>query len=72
MNFLLTKVIDIIFVMKISKRIEEINCLFCYCPLYKEKNCPGTYTMMNDNIKDCTDCTWVHKKENYKRVTVLL
>ena len=53
--------------MKISKRIEEINCLFCYCPLYKEKNCPGTYTMMNDNIKDCTDCTWVHKKENYKR-----
>ena len=31
-----------------------------------------SYTTNLDNIKDCTDCTWVHKKENYKRVTVLL
>ena len=21
--------------------IEEMNCLFCYCPLYERRHCPG-------------------------------
>ena len=27
--------------------IDHINCLFCYCPLYTQENCPGTYRYLN-------------------------
>lgn len=27
--------------------MEHINCLFCYCPLYTQANCPGTYRYLN-------------------------
>ena len=32
-------------------QLDEINCLFCYCPLYI--------------LKDCSGCTLPHQKENY-------
>ena len=22
--------------------LEHINCLFCYCPMYRLEHCPGT------------------------------
>ncbi|MGI6348812.1 MAG: metal-binding protein [Eubacteriaceae bacterium] len=46
---------------------EQFNCLFCYCPLYLYADCPGKYQMIG-NIKDCSDCTWVHEKDNYKKI----
>ncbi len=45
-------------------KLSEINCLFCYCPLYHLEECGGNYTFIN-RIKDCTNCTLPHKRENY-------
>ena len=52
--------------------IEEINCLFCYCPLYHLGGCPGSPSFMEKDgrmIKVCTDCTFPHRAENYDKVT---
>ncbi|MBQ1681862.1 MAG: metal-binding protein [Agathobacter sp.] len=50
------------------KGIDHLNCLFCYCPLYSRKHCPGTHTWIEKDgvaIKNCTDCTFPHEPENY-------
>jgi Zn-finger protein len=47
---------------------EQCNCLFCYCPLYRYKDCGGNYVMTAGGIKDCSKCTWVHKRSNYMKV----
>lgn len=57
------------------KGIEELNCLFCYCPLYPMDNCPGSKTYKEKNgkmLKVCTDCTFPHKPENYDKVIAIL
>lgn len=51
--------------------IEDINCLFCYCPLYSIKNCGGGYDK-EKGFKDCSGCTFPHKIENYDKVIYLL
>lgn len=49
---------------------ENFNCLFCYCPLYAlGKECGGTFTILENGVKDCSDCTIPHRKENYGYVT---
>lgn len=51
--------------------IEEINCLFCYCPLYHMEDCPGNPAFIEKDgrrIKVCTDCTFPHRAENYDAV----
>ncbi len=53
---------------------EDINCLFCYCPLYC-LDCPGTYTYIEKDgrqIKNCKDCTFPHIASNYSEVIRLL
>ena len=53
------------------KGIEEMNCLFCYCPLYSFQDCPGNPKYREKDgkqIKDCSDCTFPHRKENYPAV----
>ena len=48
---------------------EEFNCLFCYCPLYcLGESCGGDFRYTKNGIKDCTDCIFPHKKENYALV----
>ncbi len=52
----------------------DINCLFCYCPLY-ERDCPGDYRMVTKNgrlIKNCKNCLFPHKPENYDTVISFL
>ena len=47
---------------------DALNCLFCYCPLYPLEQCPGDYTYIESNgkpMKNCMDCTFPHKAENY-------
>lgn len=45
------------------------NCLFCYCPLYcLGDQCGGNYRFTASGIKDCTECLYPHKKENYSAV----
>ena len=46
--------------------LENFNCLFCYCPLYALKNkCGGNFRYTEKGIKDCTNCTLPHKRDNY-------
>ena len=55
--------------------IEEMNCLFCYCPVYQREHCPGNYNYIEVNgkkIKECTNCTFPHEAENYEVIIALL
>ena len=50
------------------KDMKEINCLFCYCPLYAMEYCPGSaeYKCRDGRaFKVCTDCRYPHEPENY-------
>ena len=49
------------------KGIGEINCLFCFCPLYLT-DCGGNFTILKNGIKDCSNCTLPHKRKNYKLI----
>lgn len=55
--------------------IPEFNCLFCFCPLYARKVCPGNPTFIEKDgrtVKRCADCVFPHKPENYDRIMRLL
>ena len=57
------------------ENIENINCLFCYCPLYSLEHCPGTYEYIDvqgKKIKSCMDCTFPHEADNYDVVIKFL
>ena len=42
---------------------DELNCLFCYCPLYAlVDECGGNPTFLEDGTKDCSECTVTHQK----------
>lgn len=49
------------------KGLDRINCLFCFCPLYKLV-CGGNYKILPNGVKDCSNCTFPHKAENYDKV----
>ncbi|NLG02688.1 MAG: metal-binding protein [Clostridia bacterium] len=51
--------------------IEEVNCLFCYCPLYRFEECLGNPSYIERDgkrIKCCTECTFPHKAEHYDQI----
>ena len=51
------------------KEAEDFNCLFCYCPRYlKGEECGGNFTYTETGIKDCSNCLFPHKRENYEKV----
>ena len=55
--------------------LEEMNCMFCYCPFYSREVCPGlpSYIEHGDkNIKDCSGCTFPHIPENYDKIIKLM
>ena len=48
---------------------DNFNCLFCYCPLYAlGDKCGGNFQYTENGIKDCSDCLFPHKAENYDQV----
>ena len=48
---------------------KDFNCLFCYCPLYVfGDRCGGKFLYLEDGRKDCTNCTFPHKHDNYQAV----
>ena len=56
------------------KGLKEINCMFCYCPLY-ERECPGNHTFKEKDgirVKSCVDCTFPHVPGNYDRIMEFL
>ena len=53
--------------------INEINCLFCYCPLYFIKNCEGDYVLNDKGQKDCSNCIKPHvPDQGYEYVQKIL
>lgn len=57
------------------KGLVDFNCLFCYCPLYTRKKClgnPNFITKGERTIKDCSNCTFPHRPENYDKVIQFL
>ncbi|MCR5507915.1 MAG: cysteine-rich small domain-containing protein [Lachnospiraceae bacterium] len=53
------------------KGLDDINCLFCYCPLYFMRDCPGkpVFTEKNGKLKKvCTGCTYPHEAGNYETI----
>ncbi|HHW61995.1 MAG TPA: metal-binding protein [Syntrophomonadaceae bacterium] len=51
---------------------EDMSCLFCYCPLYRMKDCGGNYKILPGGIKDCSDCLLPHQEENYVYILLRL
>lgn len=48
---------------------DNFSCLFCYCPLYAlGDRCGGNFKYLENGIKDCSDCQFPHKRENYDKV----
>ncbi len=48
---------------------EEINCLFCYCPLYAlGDKCGGNFRYTEKGIKDCSGCMVPHGRGGYEHV----
>ncbi len=48
---------------------ENFNCLFCYCPFYLlGDKCGGNFTYTEKGFKNCTNCMYPHKKENYDKI----
>ena len=57
------------------KNIDDMNCLFCYCPMYTRAKCPGNleYKMTEGRkVKVCTNCTFPHNPENYDVIMGIL
>lgn len=48
-------------------QIENINCLFCFCPLYF-LDCKGSFSFTEKGIKDCSNCNIPHSKDGYDYV----
>lgn len=56
------------------KGMDDLNCLFCYCPMYHYK-CPGNYRVFEANgkrLKDCMECTFPHIPEHYDAIMQVL
>ena len=43
----------------------ELNCLFCYCPLYFLSDCGGEYSYTDKGIKDCSACLKIHDEQSW-------
>ena len=50
---------------------EDMNCMFCFCPLYPLDNCGGNYTVGKCG-KDCSQCTLPHNETGYDYVIAKL
>jgi Zn-finger protein len=51
---------------------NDINCLFCFCPLYTFQDCGGTFTVLENGIKDCSNCQLPHTNTGYEYVVEFL
>ena len=52
-----------------TKKPEDFNCLFCYCPLYAlGERCGGNFYYNERGIKVCTNCMFPHVRANYGKV----
>ena len=45
-----------------------LNCLFCFCPLYQYDNCGGKFKILENGIKDCSECLIPHSQDGYEKI----
>ena len=50
------------------KDTKELNCLFCFCPLYSFDDCGGDFVVLKNGLKDCSKCLLPHSKNGYEYV----
>jgi len=51
------------------EKVDEFNCLFCYCPLYAlGENCGGNFKYTSKGVKNCTYCTVPHSPDSYLHI----
>ena len=43
----------------------KFNCMFCFCPLYNCKDCGGSFVMLKNGKKDCSNCLVPHFDSDY-------
>lgn len=48
-----------------TENVNKFNCLFCYCPLYGRSDCGGKYVILENGIKDCSNCLLPHYNYDY-------
>lgn len=51
--------------------LKNFNCLFCYCPMYRIKDCLGKPNYIERDgktIKDCSGCNFPHDPAHYNAV----
>ena len=53
------------------KNTKNLNCLFCFCPLYAY-NCGGNYVILENGLKDCSKCMLPHLEEGYDYIVKFL
>ena len=52
-----------------TERLEDFNCLFCYCPLYPlGSKCGGNFRYLENGVKDCSDCLVPHGRGSYSYI----
>lgn len=51
-----------------TKKPEDFNCLFCFCPLYFFEECGGNYRTLDSGVKDCTTCMIPHTPKGYDHI----
>lgn len=39
---------------------DNFSCQFCFCPLYFLEDCGGNYAVLDNGVKDCSDCLRPH------------
>jgi Zn-finger protein len=47
------------------KKSENLNCLFCFCPLYSY-DCKGDFEILDNGLKDCSKCLRPHGEDGHK------
>ena len=52
--------------------LVQVNCLFCFCPLYHLDDCGGTWTRTEKGIKDCSQCGLPHKPNGWEVIVARL
>lgn len=52
--------------------IENLNCKYCFCPLYLLKDCGGNYRILDNGVKDCSNCVYPHIRKNDAEIQELM
>ena len=50
------------------KGLKELNCLFCYCPLFHERKISALCQIM----EKCENCSFPHRAKNYQKIMKML